>query len=77
MHLDLFHRILISPGSVSAISYGVLQDIMPLAEAVPAGVAELLDDAEVAALQRRVRRVLHDGVLPVDHTGMQYPWPLV
>jgi uncharacterized repeat protein (TIGR03843 family) len=40
-------------------------------------VAELLDDAEVVALQRRVRRVLHDGVLPADHTGMRCPWPLV
>ncbi|MGO4187513.1 SCO1664 family protein [Pseudarthrobacter sp. TAF60_1] len=55
----------------------LLEDIIPLAEAVPPAVAELLDGAEVAALQRRVRRVLHDGVLPVDHTGMRYPWPLV
>jgi uncharacterized repeat protein (TIGR03843 family) len=55
----------------------LLEDVIPLAEAVPAEVAELLDDAEVAALQRRARRVLHDGVLPVDHTGMRYPWPLV
>jgi uncharacterized repeat protein (TIGR03843 family) len=55
----------------------LLEDIIPLAGAVPGEVAELLDDAEVAALQRRVRRVLLDGVLPVDHTGMRYPWPLV
>ncbi|GAC1452443.1 MAG: SCO1664 family protein [Pseudarthrobacter sp.] len=55
----------------------LLEDIIPLADTVPAEVAELLDGAEVAALQRRVRRVLHDGVLPVDHTGMRYPWPLV
>lgn len=55
----------------------LLEDIIPLADAVPAEVAELLDGAEVAALQRRVRRVLHDGVLPVDHSGMRYPWPLV
>jgi uncharacterized repeat protein (TIGR03843 family) len=55
----------------------LLEDITPLTAAVPAGVAELLDDAEVAAIKRRVQRVLHDGVLPVDHTGMRYPWPLV
>jgi uncharacterized repeat protein (TIGR03843 family) len=55
----------------------LLEDIIPLAEAVPAEVAELLTQAEVAALQRRVRRVLLDGVLPVDQTGMRYPWPLV
>ncbi|MEV5050273.1 SCO1664 family protein [Arthrobacter sp. LAR12-1-1.1] len=54
-----------------------LEGIAPLAEKVPRDVAELLDDAEVKALQRRVRRLLHDGVLPVDRTGMRYPWPLV
>jgi uncharacterized repeat protein (TIGR03843 family) len=55
----------------------LLDDIMPLAEAVPADVAELLDDDEVASLQRRVQRLLREGVLPVDRTGMRYPWPLV
>lgn len=55
----------------------LLQDIAPLAEAVPPELAELLDDDEVAALQRRVQRVLAAGVLPVDRTGMRYPWPLV
>jgi hypothetical protein len=40
-------------------------------------VAELLNNAEVTALRRRVRRLLHDGVLPFDRTGMRYPWPLV
>ena len=55
----------------------LLEDIRPLAGAVPAGVAGLLHPAEVAALQRRVQRLLQDMVLPVDHTGMRYPWPLV
>jgi uncharacterized repeat protein (TIGR03843 family) len=55
----------------------LLEDIAPLAAAVPDQVAELLDDAEVTALQRRVRRMLHERVLPVDRTGMRYPWPLV
>ncbi|CAI3804076.1 SCO1664 family protein [Pseudarthrobacter sp. MM222] len=55
----------------------LLEDIAPLAEAAPPGVAELLDDAEVAALQQRVQRLLHARVLPVDRTGMRYPWPLV
>ncbi|MFF2347099.1 SCO1664 family protein [Pseudarthrobacter sp. NPDC058119] len=55
----------------------LLEDIRPLAEVVPAGLAKLLHPAEVAALQRRVQRVLQDMVLPVDHTGMRYPWPLV
>ncbi|RKR30235.1 SCO1664 family protein [Arthrobacter oryzae] len=55
----------------------LLEDIAPLAEAVPPDVAGLLDHAEVAALQRRVRRLLREGVLPIDRTGMRYPWPLV
>ena len=55
----------------------LLKDITPLAEAVPPDVAELLDDTEVTALQRRVRRLLHERVLPGDPTGMRYPWPLV
>ena len=55
----------------------LLADIRPLAEDVPAGLAKLLHPAEVAALQRRVQRVLQEMVLPVDHTGMRYPWPLV
>lgn len=55
----------------------LLEDITPLAENVPPEVAELLEDAEVTALQRRVQRLLREGVLPVDRTGMRYPWPLV
>jgi len=55
----------------------LLEGIARLSETVPQDVAELLDDAEVTALQRRVRRLLREGVLPVDRTGMRYPWPLV
>lgn len=60
-----------------AIPPALLKDIGPLAEDVPATVAELLDGDEVAAVQRRVQRLLRDGVLPADPTGMRYPWPLV
>ena len=55
----------------------LLADIAPLASDVPEELGALLDDAETAALQRRVRRMLLEGVLPVDHTGMRWPWPLV
>jgi uncharacterized repeat protein (TIGR03843 family) len=60
-----------------AIPDPLLRDITPLVQEVPHGMAELLDGDEVIALKRRVRRVLQDGVLPVDPTGMRYPWPLV
>jgi uncharacterized repeat protein (TIGR03843 family) len=59
------------------IPAALLEDITALAEAVPPEVADLLDDAEVAALQRRVQRFLLSGTLPVDRTGMRHPWPLV
>lgn len=55
----------------------LLADISPLVATVPADLAGLLHHAEVVALQRRVQRMLQDKVLPVDHTGMRYPWPLV
>jgi uncharacterized repeat protein (TIGR03843 family) len=55
----------------------LLEDIAPLAEGPPAEVCELLDDGEVTALEHRVKRLLRAGVLPVDRTGMRYPWPLV
>jgi uncharacterized repeat protein (TIGR03843 family) len=56
---------------------GLLQDIAPLADDVPAELAELLDATEVAALRRRVRRLLDEAVLPVDVTGRRIPWPLL
>jgi uncharacterized repeat protein (TIGR03843 family) len=59
------------------IPRGLLKDLTPLAETVPPGLTGLLDDAEISSLQRRVQRLLRDKVLPVDHTGMRYPWPLV
>lgn len=55
----------------------LLEDIAPLADAVPGEIADLLDDEETGALKRRVQRLLREGVLPVDHSGMRYPWPLV
>lgn len=59
------------------IPAGLLAEITPLSEAVPPDVAGLLDDAEAGALMRRARRLVRDGVLPEDGTGMRYPWPLV
>ncbi|MEX5297399.1 SCO1664 family protein [Kocuria sp. CPCC 205292] len=55
----------------------LLRDIAPLADDVPAELAELLDATEVAALRQRVRRLLDEAVLPVDATGRRIPWPLL
>jgi len=54
-----------------------LATIEPLADAVPEGLAALLNREEVAALQARVRRLLTTRILPIDHTGRRVPWPLV
>lgn len=59
------------------IPEALLADIAPLASAVPAALAELLDGDEVSALQRRTQRMLDGAILPVDLTGSRYPWPLV
>jgi uncharacterized repeat protein (TIGR03843 family) len=74
---DFKLRTVIWDFAAEPIPAALLEDMMPLADAVPPDVADLLDDAEVTALQRRVRRLLHEGVLPVDHNGRRYPWPLV
>lgn len=54
-----------------------LATIAPLADEVPADLAELLTHDEVEALRSRVRRLLATRVLPVDRTGRRIPWPLV
>jgi uncharacterized repeat protein (TIGR03843 family) len=55
----------------------LLAEIAKLAESVPLSIAALLEDDEIEALQRRARRLVADGRLPVDPTGRRYPWPLV
>jgi uncharacterized repeat protein (TIGR03843 family) len=59
------------------IPAALLEDLAPLAEETPVGLQGLLDDDELASLRRRARRLLREGVLPEDSTGMRYPWPLV
>ncbi len=48
-----------------------------LVEAVPADIAELLDDVEVTAMQRRAAWLAEHRTLPADDSGHRYPWPLV
>lgn len=51
--------------------------IANLADNVPLGVAALLDDDEVSALQVRAKWLADSGVFPVDRSRSRYPWPLV
>jgi uncharacterized repeat protein (TIGR03843 family) len=55
----------------------VLQDVGRVADCVPLEVATLLDDEEVAALQRRAAKLVDRGSFPIDTSGHRYPWPLV
>jgi uncharacterized repeat protein (TIGR03843 family) len=55
----------------------VLQDVGRVADCVPLEVATLLDDEEVAALQRRAATLVNRGSFPIDTSGHRYPWPLV
>jgi uncharacterized repeat protein (TIGR03843 family) len=55
----------------------VLVDVGRVAECVPLEVATLLDDDEVAALQRRASTLVERGTFPIDTSGHRYPWPLV
>ncbi len=54
-----------------------IEPLRRLAENVPLGVAALLDDDEVAAIQERAQWLLEQAVFPTDTTGRRYPWPLV
>jgi uncharacterized repeat protein (TIGR03843 family) len=59
------------------IADSLLDRVAPLVERVPIDVAALLDDDEIAAIQHRATKLVTEGVLPTDHTGHRYPWPMV
>ena len=46
----------------------------PIMHAVLPGV---LDADEVEAISQRAYELVNDGILPIDHSGHRYPWPLV
>ena len=48
-----------------------------IAARVPLEVATLLDDDEVAAMQKRAEWLTKNPVFPVDQSGRRYPWPMV
>lgn len=54
-----------------------LDAVAALVDHVPPEVAELLSAPETRALAGRARGVLAAGRLPVDRTGMRFPWPLI
>ena len=59
------------------IPEAAIAPLLRLVEGVPLGVATLLDDDEVIAIQERAEWLLQQGEFPIDETGRRYPWPLV
>ncbi len=56
----------------------LLADLDTLGRAVPAALSDLLDAGEVAALRRRIARLVATGTYPEpDGDHPPYPWPLV
>ena len=55
----------------------LLDRVASLCERVPLGVAALLSDDEVEALQGRAAWCVKERTFPTDPTGRRYPWPLV
>jgi uncharacterized repeat protein (TIGR03843 family) len=61
-----------------SISDELLARIATMVDTVPAGIAALLDDDEVAAMQRRATKLVTERTLPAESAGHHsYPWPLV
>jgi len=54
-----------------------LERVGALCERVPLGIATLLADEEVEALQRRAGWCVTHRRFPTDPSGRRYPWPLV
>ena len=59
------------------IDPALIEATAPIAAQVPLGIATLLADDEVAALQQRAQWVAANPVFPVDQSGRRYPWPIV
>jgi uncharacterized repeat protein (TIGR03843 family) len=60
-----------------AIDDAVLDRVAPMVERIPVDIAALLDDDEIAAMQRRAMALVAERRLPEDDTGHRYPWPLI
>ena len=77
-HVDPKLRTVIWDFGGEPIPSPLLADVRRLVDGdLPAPLVALLTRDERNSLIGRARAVLADGVFPVDHSGMRYPWPLV
>ena len=59
------------------IDSALIEAVSPLIHDVPADIAELLEPAEVEALQERALRLAGLPMFPAPRHQYQFPWPLV
>lgn len=59
------------------IDEAILDRVAPMVERIPVDIAALLDDEEIAAMQRRATALVTVRHLPDDDGGHHYPWPLI
>ena len=56
----------------------LLERIGPMVERIPLDIAALLDEDEIAAMQRRATKLVTERTLPAESASYRsYPWPLV
>lgn len=76
-HVDSKLRTVIWDFSGERIDDDLVDAVADLIDEVPAELAALLAADEVRALRGRARFILASRTLPVDESGMAFPWPLI
>lgn len=77
-HWDLKLRTVIWDFAGESVPDRLRQDLAQLEnDGLPEGLRDLIDDAEQAALLKRVRMVGRMDAFPADTTGRRYPWPVI
>ena len=55
----------------------IIGAVEPLAQRIPAEVAEMLNDSEIDAMYERIEWVLENRVFPSPGSRYEYPWPIL
>ena len=77
-HEDFKLRTVIWDFAAEQVPPNLLDDLCTLVDAgLPPALDELLTPVECRAVTSRAQMLVETGTFPVDHSGHQYPWPLV
>ena len=55
----------------------IIGAVEPLAQRIPAEVADMLNDSEIDAMYERIEWVLENRVFPSPGSRYEYPWPIL